>query len=340
MQRVFGALAIFGGWLCILLSALFGLIATQFLGLDHVEGDLPPSGLYGVPAVVVVWVAIATAVLAAVPVATAVFAPDPSRRLYIAAAVMGITGVALLPDELGRAYSAAILPGAALFAAGGWWTHQAGAIGAESDALVRTGTPATEPAPGLPPEMSGPGPIASSSSGAGSVPPASAPGNRTGRRQARASAKSRAAADAECPWCSARVVAGAERCPSCGAALISRTEAVEVPISGVTAVAPELRVYQEKVALAKKRPGLMSLVMGEPDDRLVAPGEPVDLEVLRPPSAEVRAEMERLDREIAAGTIVGEGAAAPETGAAEAVAPEAAEPEAGPISDPRPRPDS
>jgi hypothetical protein len=50
--------------------------------------------------------------------------------------------------------------------------------------------------------------------------------------------------------------------------------------------------------------------------------------------------MERLDREIAAGTIVGEGAAAPETGAAEAVAPEAADPEAGPISDPRPRPDS
>jgi len=55
MPRVFGALAIFGGWLCILVSAAFGSSRRSFLGLDHVEGALPPSGVYGVPAVAVLW---------------------------------------------------------------------------------------------------------------------------------------------------------------------------------------------------------------------------------------------------------------------------------------------
>ena len=132
MPKVFGMLAIFGGWLSILVSAAFGLIATQFLGVDHVEGALPPSGVYGLPAVVVLWVALVTAALTAVPAGAAMFATDPSRRLYVAAAVMAAVGVVLLPDDLGRAYAAALIPGAALLAAGGWWIHQAGAIGDEA----------------------------------------------------------------------------------------------------------------------------------------------------------------------------------------------------------------
>ena len=112
MPRVFGVLAIFGGWLSILAGAVFGLIATQFLDLDHIEGALPPSGVYGVPSVAVLWIAVGTAVITAVPAGAAMFARDPSRRLYVAAAVMAGVGVVLLPDDLGRAYAAALIPGA------------------------------------------------------------------------------------------------------------------------------------------------------------------------------------------------------------------------------------
>lgn len=353
MPRVFGALAIFGGWLCILVSAAFGLIATQFLGLDHVEGALPPSGVYGVPAVAVLWVALVTAALTVVPAGAAMFATDPSRRLYVAAAVMAALGVALLPDDLGRAYAAALIPGAALLAAGGWWTHQAGTIGDEAGPPIRTDTGAhgaaagvaPEPAAGLAPELAaviapepaGPTPMAGAPSGAESLASPDAPGKRSTSRSARAPATSRKGADAECPWCSARIAAGAERCPSCGAVLTSGAELTMVPIPGVTDVAPELRAYQEKVERQKKRPGLLSMVLGDPDDRLFAsPGGRVDPGALRPPSAEVRAEMERLDREIAAGAAVGP-APAPAAGAAE---PEAPAPESGPPADSRPASDT
>jgi hypothetical protein len=245
---------------------------------------------------------------------------------------MCATGVVLLPDDLGRAYAAALIPGAALFAVGGWWVHQAGAIGAEADSRVRTDTEATEPAAGPAPDPPDPAQAAGLSSAADPAVSAAVPGKPSTRRPMRAAPKSRAAADAECPWCSARIAAGAERCPSCGAALTSPTESTADAIPGVTAVAPELRAYQERVAHQKKRPGLLSMILSQPDDQIFASsGERVDPGVLRPPSAEVRAEMERLDREIAAGTIVGEGAVAPET---------AAVPEAGPPADLPPASDS
>ncbi len=179
------------------------------------------------------------------------FASDPSRRLYLAAAVMAAVGVALLPDDLGRAYAAALIPGAALFAAGGWWTHQAGAIGDEAGPPVRTDTAAPAPAAGLAPELAaalapepagpaaglapelaaahapepaGPASIAGVPSDTESAASAAAPGERPAARSARASAKPPKAADAECPWCSARIAVGAERCPSCGAALTSGAE--------------------------------------------------------------------------------------------------------------------
>ncbi len=356
MPRVFGVLAIFGGWLCILLSAVFGLLATQFLGLDHVEGALPPSGVYGVPSVTILWVTVGTAVLTAVPAGAAMFARDPSRRLYVAAAVMAGVAVILLPDDLGRAYSAALLPGAALLAAGGWWTHQAGGIGDESPSLqtdAATSDTAAGPAPTPVVSAGGPAPATAPAAATGapvpagteSVAGAAAPVKRSTARSARAAAKSRQAADAQCPWCSAGIAAAADRCPSCGAALTSGAELSMFPIPGVTDVAPELRAYEERAQRQKKRTGLLSMVLGDPDDRLFAsPVGEVDPLALRPPSADVRAEMERIDREIAAGTIAGERVpapeTAPETASLETPRPEAPAPEAPTPADPGPASDT
>ena len=375
MQRVFGALAIFGGWLCILLSAFFGLIASQFLGLNPVEGDLPPSGIYGVPAVTLMWVALGTAVLTAVPAAAAMIAADPSRRLYIAAGVMGVVGLALLPEELGRAYAVALIPGAVLLAAGGWLTHQAGAIGTATGAQIQArvgptkqaeqaaesaapAAPAAETADaaettetaaaaarlgtdtagaavetagaasGMAADPSSPAQVSASSSGTETSSPM--PGKRANRRPAKTVAKAQTET-IECPWCSASVTAPVERCPSCGAALISPPESLAAAIPGITAVKPELRDYAASVAARKKRPSLLSLVLSDPENRLFAgPVEPIDSGALRPPSAEVKAEMDRLDREIAAGSRVGEVdsfAAEPDARAAEPSA--AAETDAG-----------
>jgi hypothetical protein len=384
MQRVFGALAIFGGWLCILLSAFFGLIASQFLGLNAVEGDLPPSGIYGVPAVTLMWVALGTAVLTAVPAAAAMIAADPSRRLYIAAGVMGVVGLALLPEELGRAYAVALIPGAVLLSAGGWLTHQAGAIGAEPGAQLQAGSGPTKraesaaesadaaettetggaaarlgtdttgaavetagAASGMAADPSSPAQAEASSSGTETSAPM--PGKRANRRPAKTVAKSQTET-IECPWCSASITAPVERCPSCGAALISPPESLAAAIPGVTAVKPELRDYAASVAARKKRPSLLSLVLSDPENRLFAgPVEPIDSGALRPPSAEVKAEMDRLDREIAVAGRVGEtdsfaaepgvGAAEPGVGAAEpsaAAKPGVSAADGSPPSDPRP----
>ena len=85
MQRIFGALAVFGGWLCIPLAGLSGLITTEWMGLSHTEGALPPQSLYGIPAILVMWLLVAVALVSLLPVAMAIVAPDPSRRVYAAA---------------------------------------------------------------------------------------------------------------------------------------------------------------------------------------------------------------------------------------------------------------
>jgi hypothetical protein len=391
MQRVFGILAIFGGWLCILLAVFFGLIATQFMGLDHIEGALPPNALYGIPAVMVMWVAIGVAILAAVPVGAAMFHKDPSGRLYVVAAVMGVLGVALIPDDLGRAYAVALIPGAVLFAAGGWLIHEAGEINPD---VVGTSAEVAWPAVSVPTPMPTPAtrqwaaapdvspPVDAQADAAppvsaldaapdGATPadeavaaasePAEGNADPTDENVATApaapdaspidatpradetvaatsapqstdsqAAESQAAEDAECPWCSARVAVGADRCPSCGAALSSAAELAAVSIPGVTAVAPELAAYREKVAHHKKRQGILSMMLSEPDARLfVSTAEPADADALRPPSAEVRAEMDRFDRELAAGSPSGD-EAAPEVSATEPGA--AAQPETAPQS--------
>ena len=359
MPRIFGALAIFGGWLSILVSVAFGLAATQFLGLDHIEGDLAPQELYGIPAIAVMWIAVAAAIVTSVPAAAAILAPDPSRRLRAAATVMVVGGIALLPDQLGRAYAAALIPGGLLLAAGGWWIHNAGAIGAEIEEPAGASDGAAEPAPmpvaAIAPVAAAPAPaqaaavpaqiatpipaqgtsptIADSQSGGKPMDTPGASGKKSRKRQPANPVNSPAAPEVDCPWCSARIAAGAERCPSCGAALVSAPESTVSPIFGVTSVRPELREYQDKVAREKKRPGLLSLILGGPDDRVSArPIGHVDPGVLGPPSDEVRAEMERLDREIAAGAFPREDrpdAAAPATAASDAAAPKV-----GPDPDP------
>ena len=352
MQRIFGALAVFGGWLCIPLGGVIVLVATEFMGLNHTEGPLPANGLYGVPSIVVLWVLVGASILALVPVGAAMLAPDPSRRLYAAAAVMAAIAVLLLPDELGRAMDLAILPGAGLFAAGGWWLHQAGEIGAPAveaeDGEPEMPEPETPSVPGAAIVPAAPVQATTASSAeragladapVGPVGPAPAPeptaGNAsTGKAPARGSKSRKLASEptVECPWCSAPTVVGAERCPSCGASLVPLVSANADPIPGVTAVEPGLRDYAERAAHKKKRRGLLSLMMDDSSDRLFsAPAADVDRAVIGPPSAEVRAEMERLDREIAAGRLPGDNPLPPpETGPTEAGAIETAPAEAAP----------
>jgi ribosomal protein L37AE/L43A len=270
---------------------------------------------------------------------------------------MAVVGVVLLPDDLGRAYAAALIPGAGLLALGGWWTHQAGAIGGELPAAIQPPPvpAASQPAPasavgaalepvvatafGTAGGTAGGAAVGAASGGApgGGVPsesisaappsPAPAPAKSATARSARTAAKARKAATAECPWCSAQIAAGLDRCPSCGAALTEGAELAVIAIPGVTDVAPELRSYQEKVERQKKRVGILSMVLSNSDDALFAgSGGPVDAGAVRPPSADVKAEMERFDREISAAREAG--AAAARGAEAEAAAGEAAAGEA------------
>ena len=309
MQRIFGALAVFSGWLCIPLAGVIVLVATEFLGLSHTEGDLPANGLYGMPAIVVLWSLVVVAVLTVVPAGAAMVATDPSRRLYMAAVAMAAAAVALLPDALGRAIDLAVLPGAGLFAVGGWWLHQAGEIGAPAPATTDEEPENTE---------TGAPSVSASASGTSAVPAPAVPGPvaeptvpkaSKGKAPARGSKsrKVQAGPEVECPWCSAPTAPGTDRCPNCGAALVPLVPADADPIPGVTTIDPGLRAYAEKVARKKKRPGLLSLIMDNSQDRIFAPSaDDVDRAVVAPPSAEVRAEMERLDREIAASRLPGD----------------------------------
>jgi hypothetical protein len=318
MQRIFGALAIFGGWMSLPLSAVLGLVATEGLGLYHTEGVLPPDGVYGFPAILVLWVVIIVAVVALVPAGAAMVAPDPSRRVYLAAVTMAVIGVVLLPDELGRAFGLPILLGAGLLALGGRWLHEAGEIEAP-----QTARPETIPAPerrdssptafvAPPAAVAAPSPTAAPAPASTSPAPASQPlplpvpplpaesGGSAGKKSKGRSARASTQPTGECPWCSAPVAAGVDQCPSCGAALTDTASGMDFPIAGVTAVAPELVAYAEKAAQRKKKTGLLSRILDQSDDRIFQIPTDLDRAVVGPPSAEVRAEMERLDREIAA----------------------------------------
>jgi hypothetical protein len=327
MQRRYGALAVFGGWLCIPLSVVSGLIATQVLGFAHTLGPPPPTGVYGTDAIIVFWVIVSVAILTLAPVVASVSAPAPGRREYAAAAAMAIAGIVLLPDDLGRAISLALLPGAGLFAVGGWWLEQAGHIEAQLEAApaatpaatrdaTRAATRDAEVAP-----LSGPTADAEVlGSGAATAeratPETASATGRSGRP--RKSGRAAAGPGSFCPWCSAPIRRGADRCPGCGAALIFARKTENDPIPGLTSVDPRLQAYAEKAAARKKRSGLLSMIRADDEDRLAGTGpEELDPAVLGPPSAEVRAEMARIDREIAARTGSGDTSAhlPPETDA-------------------------
>ncbi len=155
-------------------------------------------------------------------------------------------------------------------------------------------------------------------------------------------------AEIVCPWCSARIVAGAT-CPECGAILDA--EGGLEGLAGVTEVSPELVEYLARTKRKPKRRSVLLQALGVEALRKDAVDDaPVSAleNALRPPSAEVRAEMARIDAEIARQAAwsnsqgpadppaapepaapepaAPEPAAAPEVAAPEAAAPEAAAP--------------
>jgi hypothetical protein len=301
MQRVFGALAAFGGWVCLLASGAAGLLATESLGLSHTEGSLPRSSVYGIPEVVVLWILLGVALLALIPVGAAMAMERPSGLLFLTGAAMAAVGLALLPDELGRVHSLTILPGAAAFAASGYLLMQAEPDQTRAEASA--GSPGGEdldPAamPPSPQTHASPGPAAAAAPAAVAAPAS------TGQTSTRP--RGRRGSPHACPWCSAEYRGKAAACPACGAALEEPPGVAEEAIPGVTVVSPRLREYEYRAAhpAKKRRASLLSMMMGGDDDRLVDPAVATAFEgatdAYRPPSDELRQEMDRIQLEIAA----------------------------------------
>ena len=157
------------------------------------------------------------------------------------------------------------------------------------------------------------------------------------------------AATSRCPWCSATVAAGAETCPSCGAALVTTTEG---GVPGLTAIDAEA-VLRAK-SPQKSRGGLLGFLSGETGDTVDAPSE-AEMASLAPPDTNVRIEMLRLELEAERQRLESEGAglaveAAEEGGesipagmfgdAGEVTPATPAGPEASPASAPPPGPGS
>jgi hypothetical protein len=141
MKRNLGALAVLGGWLCIPLSGVFGLFATSLLDLEGHRGGPEPGSVYGLSEENVLAVVVIVSLASTFPVAVAMLLRDPSRMLYAGAAAMGLAGIALLPDGLGRIHSIALIPGAGLLALGGRLLHEAAVsrFAAEGDDVAAAG---------------------------------------------------------------------------------------------------------------------------------------------------------------------------------------------------------
>jgi hypothetical protein len=320
VQRILGATAIFAGWLSITVGAMAGLIWSDFFGLNHKEGDLPPMSVYGLTGAVVLWVFVAAAVLLAVPLAAAMFAPDPRLRLRLLAVLQALAGVALIPDVLGRAFGLPIVAGAVCLWVGGEMIHReavaggltksesptpalafaADAAGADAAGADAAGADAAGSSDATAP--AGPGPAAAQAhprrtSADSPVPGLAAAPPPPPARAARHPAKTPTHI---CPWCSAAVRAHTESCPNCHATLNARA-ADSIHIPGLTEVPPELLKYAEDSHAGKKRAGLRSAIFGGSDIPVVSnPEPPSDDAALQPPSPALIAEMARLDAEIAA----------------------------------------
>jgi hypothetical protein len=273
VRRIIGAFAVCGGWICLWVGAIHGVMASGFFASDQAEGRLPSTSVYGASAMSVFWIIVGVAVIAGPAMIVAVFAPDSSRRLNTGAAIAALVGVVLLPDELGRAFGLGFLGCGAFLATGAWLLE--------------------EPSPAVAQGAAG---------GDGAAGPAIASAaDRAQSRTARAKAarRPRKGQPTHCPWCSARIPAGSKACPSCHAALVAAGDTDNAPIPGLTVVSADLLAHAAK-SPEKQKKGLLGL-MRQPDRNLGSPTpEHVEPAVLEPPDARVRAEMARLDREIAA----------------------------------------
>jgi hypothetical protein len=306
LHRLLGASSVFAGWLTLGLGVGAGLVVSELLGLQHKEGPLPPVAVYGISGGVVLWIFVGAALLLAVPMAAAMVSQNPRSTLRPIAVGMGLVGLLLLPDPLGRAFGGPLVPGAVLVWLGGEFivrdTQLPGsetwsATGLETQAQPESRAKAvatSEPSAASP---SAAAPVATQTTAAASLPNQAAPA------AGRSSRKRGAAAMKICPWCSTEVAAAAESCPNCKAALAGST-AEQISIPGVTEVAPELRRYAADARSGKNKPNLLRMMFSDtPIPTATDAPPPSDAGALRPPSSELRAEMARLDAEIAAGAI-------------------------------------
>jgi hypothetical protein len=292
MHRVFGAIAVFAAWICLPLSAILGLAATQFLGLTLADNPLPAYGVFGVPEVLVVALLGSVAVLSIAPLGSIIFSARPGRWVVPTAVVWGAIGVVLLVDELGRAHAAALLPGAFLLGAGARLIERA-----DDDGEAMLGGRTTVPHEALEVTSAG-GTVETAPATPAAVTAAPAPEAPPKRGRKKAGPAPKKSDGRVCPWCSAPIAPRAERCPGCGAALVEAPDAAAPEIAGVTTIDPQLLKYLEVSRKKSRRPGLVSLLIGEEDDRILPVGDgPAG--VFAPPSPEVLAAMAELDREIA-----------------------------------------
>jgi len=309
LRRVLAAIVIFAGWACIPVGAMAGLVTSRFLGLTQLEGELPPRAVYGFPGSLLVWVFIAVTLLMAIPLARAMFAVSPSRIVNATAIAMAVVGIVLIPDELGRAFGLPLLVGAAAMAFGGQLLLlEAGDTGvgtATSAVATGSGPAATWIYDTM--DLAGDGTAGPTDASSAAVAPASGsvstelPEAAAGRRKSSRKRASKTTLEVTCQWCSSVVPPDATTCPTCRAPLNAR-DIGAMPISGVTEVSPELRAYAAQARTGKKRRGLLKMMFSDtPVPQAVDTPPPSDAAALRPPSPELRAEMARLDAEIASG---------------------------------------
>ena len=312
MRRMLGATAVFLGWLCLPLSVVSGLLASRLIGQADTPGALhpDPATVFGVSGDLFVLLVIAGALLTSAPAAAAMFSAKPSPLLYVAGASVAVLAMLLFLDNIGRAYGAVLLPAGAFFAAGGWLMEPrpTGMAWESSGELVA----GDEPAGGSTPQNGSELPETSNSA---------EPSRALVAGVGASAAAPESGATSLCPWCSARIPVEATTCPECHAT-VDRGLGEGTPISGLTQVSPELQAYSAQLQTKRKRTSLLRRVLGtEPQDTRLA-FEPSSGNALLPPSPEVRAEMARIDGEIAMLAV--------------AVEPLPAAPEPGPASEPGP----
>ncbi len=295
MRRIYGALAVFLGWLCFLGSVGLGLMATDSLGVHYTGGPLPLSTVYGIPDVFVMWIIILVAFVGAFPIDLWIMSPNPRRPLYGCAVGLIVAAVALLPDELGRIHALAFVVSALLFALGGYilGTPKGAAEAAQPAAATGSPAPAT-PAPDLR-VAAAPAP-APAPAAAKSQPVPAAPATPSAR--GRAPRKTRGVI--ECPWCSVKNKASAAVCQGCGAALREAPATLEEEIPGVTIVSPKLIAYEMATrAKATKKTGFLAAMLGgDRDPRIMEPAADAPLSAYEPPSRDVKLEMARLAHDL------------------------------------------